>query len=182
MNGRVVVAALLGGLTIWIWSALSHMVIGLGEMGVSKLPNEPATLAALDDTVKEGGLYIFPMEEDPAKWEAALANNPSGMMSIRPAGSPVAFGRRLGVEYTTNAIAAFLAIMLLGSATNALQTVGQRAVAGATLGAFATMSVDASYWNWYDFPTPYLVGAFLDQTIGWALAMLVAGWWLARRR
>jgi hypothetical protein len=182
MNGRVIVAGLLGGLALFLWGTLSHMALGLGELGVSKFPNEAAVLASLGEQVKEGGLYVFPMEEDPAKWEEVFARYPSGVASIQPPGSPLAFGRRLGVELATNVLGTLLAVLLLGGlAARTLETVGQRAMTGATLGAFASISIDASYWNWYNFPSAYLVGQFLDQTIGWAIAMVIAGWWLARR-
>jgi len=180
MNGRVVVAALLGGLTVFVWGALSHMALGLGEMGVSTLPNEPAVLGALQANAPQGGLFVFPMEEDPAKWEAAFANYPSGVASFAPAGTPLAFGRRLGLEFVTNVVGTLFAVLLLGGA-GALATVAQRVLAGAALGAFASLSINASYTIWYNFPTAYLVGQTIDQVVAWVLGLLVAGWWLARR-
>jgi hypothetical protein len=181
MNGRVLVAGLLGGLAVFLWGATSHMVLGLAELGISKLPNEAPVLQAMKEHVRAGGLYLFPMEEDPAKWEAVFANFPTGIASIQPPGRPLAFGRRLGVELATNVVGALLAVLLLGVAGRSLETLGQRAMAGAALGAFAAISIDASHWNWYDFPTAYLVGQFLDQAIAWAFGMVVAGWWLGRR-
>ena len=71
MNGRVVVAAVLGGLTVFVWGMVSHMVLDWGAMWPSKLPNEPAVLEALQANAPQGGLFVFPMEEDPDKWEAA---------------------------------------------------------------------------------------------------------------
>lgn len=180
MNGRVVVAAILGGLTVFLWGMVSHMVVELGEMGVSKLPNEAAVLASLEDNVPAGGLYLFPMEEDPDKREAAYANHPSGIAAIAPAGTPLAFGRRLGYEFATNVLGTLFAVLLLGGA-GALATVAQRIYAGAALGAFASISINASYSIWYNFPTAHLVGQTIDQVVGWVLALLVAGWWLARR-
>jgi hypothetical protein len=180
MNGRVVVAALLGGLTVFFWGFLSHMVFEVGEMGVSKLPNEAAVLAALQQNVPAGGLYLFPMEEDPEKWEAAYANNPSGIASLAPAGTPLAFGRRMGLELVTNVVGTLFAVLLLGGA-GALATVAQRVYAGAALGAFASVSINASYSIWYNFPTAYLVGQTFDQIVSWVLGLLVAGWWLARK-
>jgi hypothetical protein len=179
MNGRIGVAALLGGLVVFVWGALSHMVTELGEMGVQKLPNEAPVLAALKEHAPAGGLYLFPFEEDESKWEAAYADNPSGIASYAPAGTPLAFGRRLGLEFVTNVVGTLFAVLLLGGA-GALATVAQRVLAGAALGAFASISINASYTIWYNFPTAYLVGQTLDQVVAWVLGLLVAGWWLAR--
>ena len=43
----------------------------------------------------------------------------------------------------------------------------------AAIGALATIDIDASYWNWYAFPTPFLLAQFLDHVGGWFLAGLV---------
>lgn len=181
MNARTIVAAVLGGLTVFAWGALSHMVLDYGPMWPTKLPNEPAVLASLQENVPAGGLYLFPMEEDPDKWEALYANHPSGILSIAPAGTPLAFGRRLGFELVTNVVGTLFAVLLLGGA-GALATVAQRIYAGAALGAFASVSINASYSIWYNFPTAYLVGQTVDQVVGWVLGLLVAGWWLSRAR
>jgi hypothetical protein len=181
MNGRTMVAALLGGLVVFVWGALSHMVVGLGEMGVQKLPDEAPVLGALKEHAPAGGLFLFPYEEDESKWEAAYANYPSGVASFAPAGTPLAFGRRLGLEFATNVVGTLLAVLLLGGA-GALATVTQRILAGAALGAFASISINASYTIWYNFPTAYLVGQTIDQVVSWVLGLLVAGWWLARGR
>ena len=68
---------------------------------------------------------------------------------------------------------------LLGAsaATSALS----RVAFGAALGAFASLAIDFSYWNWYGFPSAYLAAQMVDQVVAWALAALVAGWWLGRR-
>ena len=182
MNTRVLVAALLGGLAVFFWGMLSHEALGLGEMGISTLPNEAAVLETFKANVEENGLYLFPDVRDRKDWEAAYANSPTGVLAISPPGTPLAFGRRLGVEFATDVVGAILAILLLGGvAAPSLGSASSRVLTGAALGGFASISIDASYANWYGFPTTYLVGQFLDQTLGWAIGIFVAGWWLGRK-
>ena len=46
---------------MFIWSAIAHMVLPLGEAGVREIPNETAVLSALQGNIAEqAGLYLFP--------------------------------------------------------------------------------------------------------------------------
>ena len=44
---RVIIAGLLGGLVIFIWGAVSHMALPLGEMGMAQPANEDAVIAVM---------------------------------------------------------------------------------------------------------------------------------------
>jgi hypothetical protein len=46
MAKRIVLAAVLAGMALFAWQWISHMVVGLGEVGIREIPNEDAALAA----------------------------------------------------------------------------------------------------------------------------------------
>ena len=179
MRSRTLVAGVLGGLVVFLWGMVSHMALPLGEVGISRLPDEAAVLAPLAAGVRAPGLYYFPWETDPAKWAEAVRTQPSGLLVFHPPGEPPAMVRYLGVELLTDVLGGLLMAFLLGAsaATSALS----RVAFGAALGAFASLAIDFSYWNWYGFPSAYLAAQMVDQVVAWALAALVAGWWLGRR-
>ncbi len=80
------------------------------------------------------------------------------------------FPRLLGVELLTNILAALIAALILARlAGNYLQ----RALIVGALGLFAWFSISISYWNWYDFPTSFILAEGLDQFLGWLVAGLV---------
>jgi hypothetical protein len=43
---RIVLAGILGGLTLFVWMFVAHELLGLGEMGVGEIPNEAVVLSA----------------------------------------------------------------------------------------------------------------------------------------
>jgi hypothetical protein len=45
MAKRIVLAAVLAGMTLFAWQSISHLVVGLGEVGIREIPNEDAVLA-----------------------------------------------------------------------------------------------------------------------------------------
>ena len=61
MAKRVVLAGLLGGVAMFLWMSLAHVVLPLGEAGVQEIQNEPAVLSAMQASLGEkSGLYLFP--------------------------------------------------------------------------------------------------------------------------
>jgi hypothetical protein len=179
VKARALVAGLLAGIVVFLWMLVAHVALPLGEVGVSRLPDEAALLAPLAERLREPGLYVFPGETDSARREEAYRNGPSGLLVFHPAGEPLAMGRRLAIELVTDLLAGWLLALLLGATT--VSGVGSRLAFGAALGAFGSIAIDFSYWNWFDFPSAYLAAGLVDQIVAWALAALVAGWWLGRR-
>lgn len=177
--GRIVIASLVGGLAAFVWGAVAHMALPIGEMGMSNLPGEQMILPAFRFNIKEHGFYMFPgMPENDASeaamksWEEKCRQGPSGLLIIRPNGEEPMSARQLGVEYASSALAAsFLALVL----ARIRGGVFAKAMIGAAFGLFAWLSIDVSYWNWYSFPTAKAIGSMIEQGVGG----LVTGWAVA---
>lgn len=181
MNGRVILAGALAGLTVFVWSAISHMALPLGEIGVQPIPNEAALMKTFNENFQANGLYFFPFEQDAAKWDEAYRKNPHGILALTPAGKPMSFPKLLLTEAATNIAAGILAAFLFVAAGLGAAGIGPRIAFGAALGGFASLTIDFSYWNWYGFPTDYLAAQLVDAVIAWSLAAVVLGLVLRRR-
>jgi hypothetical protein len=58
---RIFLAGVLGAVAMFIWTAIAHMALPLGEAGVQNTTNDEALLSELKSTVKNGdGFYIYP--------------------------------------------------------------------------------------------------------------------------
>jgi hypothetical protein len=181
MNVRVVVAGVLAGLTVFLWSAVSHMALPLGQAGLTPLPDQENLLRTLEGTATERRLYVFPWYEDGARMAEAMRTSPRGLLALTPARDEFSMGAAMAKEATSNVVGGLFLAFLLAASGAALGGWGHRVAFGAALGAFASTAIDFSYSTWYGFPTTYLAAQLADQVVGWALAALVAGWWLARR-
>ena len=62
MAKRIVLAGVLGGLALFLWGSLSHIVLGLGEVGIREIPpaQEQGVLETLRPGLREPGFYFFP--------------------------------------------------------------------------------------------------------------------------
>ena len=185
MNFRVLVAALLGGMAIFFWGFVAHMLLPLGEAGMRPLPYEAKLLPAISATLNEPGLYIFPWPESAPgtpmpvnqKTQAAVAdlykNSPHGLLLFHPpAGAMLTTGQLLA-EFATNCAAALIAAVLVNLVVSSLRSFGGRFLFVTTLGLIAGIAVNVPYWNWYEFPTAFTLAEILEHVVGFAVAGLV---------
>ena len=173
---RIILAAFLGGLIVFIWSAIAHIATPLGMAGLSMLPNEQPVTDSFRANVAKSGMYFFPgidmshkpTHEEEKAWEQKIQAGPTGLLIITTGGGGAAMTpRQLVSELVTNIagayIAAILAAMMVG-------TMMKRAFAVALLALFATVSLSLSYWIWYNFPPAFVLGELVTEMIGWFLA------------
>lgn len=183
---RIFLAALLGAVAMFAWTAIAHMALPLGEAGVQNTMDDEALLAAMKANVKDkDGLYTYPsmglgpnathaeqskaMETYPEK----LDKNPSGFFLYHPAGSrPMNMGKFLTVEFVTELVEAWLAVWLL--AQTRIITFGGRVGFVTAAGIMAAIATNVSYWNWWGFPTAYTASYIFIQVVGFFLVGLVA--------
>lgn len=61
MSTRVLLAGILGGIAMFVWSAIAHMVLPLGEAGFREIPDEQSVVGAMNSAIgDQAGFYIFP--------------------------------------------------------------------------------------------------------------------------
>jgi hypothetical protein len=185
MKGRVLLAGVLAGLVSFFWGFFSHSVLMVSERAMKTIPNETAVMAALNENVKEPGLYFYPgASMTAADQNAAMKlfeTQPRGVMVFTPPSVPMnmtqLFLTELVIDILGGIIAAWLLSMVAGTQTSFLARVGFVAM----LGVFASLGIDAPYWNWYGFPTNYLIASFIDSAVGWGLAGVVLAWMIKPR-
>lgn len=175
---RTLLAGLAAGIAMYLWSSLAHIVLPLGSVGVSQIPNEPPLLAAMNTAIGTSpGLYAFPAMDLSGKttmedYDRKLAANPSGLLIYTPPGAKALEIRQLVIEFVVELVEACLVVFLL-SATN-LITFGARVGFATAAGLLAAIGTNVSYWNWYHFPASYTISYAFVQVVGFILVGVVA--------
>ena len=172
---RIVLAAILGGLLMFVWGAVSHMLLPFHSEALKPVPNEAAVLSTLATDLGEPGMYYFPWidmsgkatPEQQAEWERRLASGPSGLMIYKPNGGEAMSPRQLVSEFVSNVLAALLGALLLVQLPGGL---GRRALSLALVGVAAWLSISVSQWTWYGFATSFAVSDLVEQFGSWLLA------------
>lgn len=187
---RIILAGLLGGLVVFFWSALAHMVLPIGMMGM-KIPADAAqqtALSGLSGQFNEEGIYLLPVPQ-PEIWDddaamqafsARAAQQPYAFVAYQPQGvdGMAAFGMNLMRQGIISIAAALLAAWIVSLTLAGFM---QRVLVVTGMGLFAWLVVNVPYWNWYRFPMEFTLGAFLEVVIGWLLAGLVIAALVNRR-
>ena len=56
---RILLAGVLGGIVMFIWTSIAHMPLPLGEAGINEIPNESAVLGAMQSSIGDTPTFIF---------------------------------------------------------------------------------------------------------------------------
>jgi len=186
MTTRVLIAGILGGIAMYIWSTLAHVVLPLGQVGLSQMPNEAAVLAAAQASNGEkDGLYFFPWVDpkDPQmmqKMDAAIKTNPSGLMLYHPPGHGMTeMAGPMIMEFLKEVLQALIAAFLVSLA--AVRTYFGRVGFVTLIGVAAAITTNISYWMWYGFPADYTLAAVAIELVDYIAASLAIAWWLGRQ-
>ena len=185
MVKKILLGGVVGGIVVFVWSVISHMILPLGMAGFSQLPNEDMVVTALRENIKEPGLYYFPGMEQIAgmtaeekkvsmqRWEEKYRQGPNGTLIYQPQGQNPMMPKQLIIELLSNIAGALVAAYLLAKAVGGLASFGSRVLFVLLLGLFASLAIDISYWDWYGFPGSFTLAAIIDQVVSWGLAGLV---------
>ena len=174
---RIVIAGVVGGVIVFVWAFVAHVVLPLGEIGFDSLPNDEPVISALKGSVPESGLYFFPgfpnhrdaTKEEQEAYAARVRQGPSGIVVYTAGGAEMMAPSQLVTELLTSVLAALVAAWVLASVGGGY---GKRVLLVALLGLFGFVSILLSYWNWYGFPTDYTVANGATEVVGWLLAGL----------
>jgi hypothetical protein len=184
---RVFIAGLLGGIVFFIWGAVAHMVLPIGEMGMNVSSNEEAVLAALRENVSGEGVYVVPgIAPDKMSDEAAVKayserarTSPYAFVIFQPVGRDgMEMGGNLAKQFISDTLSAMVVAFVLALGAFSFS---KRVFVATALGLFSWLTVSVPYWNWYRFPLDFTVGNLLEQVLGWMIAGIAMAWWLGRR-
>ena len=174
---RIAIAAAVGGLAMFVWGAISHMLTPLGGAGLSSMPAaaEPVVTGALSANLSDDAMYMFPGGYEQAKteaerdeWMRRYAAGPTGLLIYHPRGGRTMNAQLMGTELLTN----ILAVAVAAWAAAHARTYGRRLLLVTAFGLAAWLAIEASYWNWYGFPTNYALAQLVDQVGGFFVAGL----------
>lgn len=182
MTMRILIAGILGGILLFVWGGLYHDLLPFGEVGLKELPNDQAVVNTLKANIPGAGMYLFPTTGLPsdathaqrmAKMEEVnkrVATGPQGVLIYRPIGRPLSAGM-LVTECLTNILQALIIAFLLAK-------IGARRFASRlgfafVIGLVAAITTNISLWNWYGFPSAWIISNIVYVVIGYFIVGLV---------
>jgi hypothetical protein len=143
--------AVLGGLAMLVWSAISWMAPPFHGSTLQKFTNEDALLQGVAAGAPRGGMYLLPSTAE------KMAQGPGVLAASRvgPMGS-------MGLYMLRG-----LLIQMVAAAY------GARVAFLAVVGLLIGVAGHLAEWNWWHFSASYVLLEMADLVISWTLAGLV---------
>jgi hypothetical protein len=169
MAKRIVLAGILGGLALFVWGGLSHMVIGLGNVGVQNI--QRPVYDAMKASIAQSGFYFFPESDMKGNINNEFKGGPTGILIFKPTGAGASMTGQLVNEAILNIVQALIAAFLLTLVT--LTRYPQRVGFVFVLGVLSAIATNIEYWNWYGFPASYSLASMVDKLVGFMVVGLI---------
>jgi hypothetical protein len=181
MTKSLLLGAILGGLTAFIWSSISWEVLGWHEKPMLAFQNEDEVAAVIASHAPQSGIYLLPgapaagltAEQKKAAQATQIAKMQKGPIvfaAVRTGGFG-SYARGLIIQILSLMAAALLLTWLL------LQTSGlsyaRRVIFLAVVGLASSVIVDLPNWNWWGFSGIYTLVNLADFTLMWLFAGFV---------
>ena len=183
MANRLVLSTLLGGIVLFVWSAIAWMLVPWPGDPLRSFTNEEAVVQAVTTNAPRSGNYLLPNEPKRApgmtdeQYKAAsqaamdrMTRGPMIFTSVRlePMGSMT---KLMVIQFLTQLALALIASLLLMQTTR--RSYGRRVAFVATCGLMIFVGGKMDEWIWWSFSSSYLLMEFGAIVIGWILAALV---------
>lgn len=158
------IGGVLGGIILFVWSAVSWMVLPWHMMTLHSFKDEVAVVQTIQTNAPQSGMYMLPLQE------TSQVKGPLVFASVYTQGMPSSMTSSLIISFITQIIVAFLVSWLLTKITG-----GYLSRLGVVMlfALAASIQTDIAYWNWFHFDTMYTAVAIADMLIGWFLAGLL---------
>jgi len=181
MAGRVLLAAVLSAVLMFVWGFVFWGLLDFGGKLMQPLPAELDVLASLRQAGTESGMYIYPMPVDPSDeqanqaFEAKHLEGPILQLAYRAEGGPVmppiVFAQGLGHYFAV----ALLTGCLLALAARGLPSFASRVVFVLLLSLVAAVwgNVGDAVW-WFHSPKYCLGNMAYSLGAGSAMALVMA--------
>jgi len=187
MNKQAIYSILSGTILLFVWNAVSWMVLPFHSNTLNTIPDsviQPAEV--LKETMPESGVYHYPglpegnsaaaieeieakLAEGPRITLMVYRNEPTELFEL----SSFIFG---AVTNLVTALIVFLIISRLG-----VTSLKSAVLTCLLIGAAAAIVSDISQMNWYMFPLDYTLINVVDKLVAFGLLGLIFGLFVRRK-
>lgn len=173
---KTLLAAVLGGVIVFAWGAVSWMVLGWHAPTIQAFANEDQVAQVLVDNAPVSGIYLLPKPQPtqvavpPAEAAPAQAGPFAFVAYAREGVDP-----QMTMPMAYAVAASILAALLIAWLVRAAEGLGyfQRVLFIATVGIVIAIAGRLPNWIWWHFSTEFMLVDLADVVIGWTLAALV---------
>jgi hypothetical protein len=177
---KYLIGSIVGGLIIFAWQGLSHMVIGVHADSMKYNSAQDNILSVLSANIKEDGAYMLPSGATEKEKQDLMKT-----MNGKPAAT-IIYHSAAKFDFTMNLIRTFLVDIFLVISLIYMLTRGSTPIMRRVLSGSVAFGLASWLWTfyighiWADLPWHMIKGDLIDSIVAWGLVGLWLGWWLNR--
>src|SRR6185312_6683643 len=85
MAKKILLAGILGGLALFMWGGLSHMALGLGNVGIENI--QRPVYNSMKTSITHAGFYFIPENDGKGNMKDEYKGGPTGILIFKPTGA-----------------------------------------------------------------------------------------------
>ncbi len=182
MNKKAIISIIIGTIILFIWSAVSWMVLPLHGNSLKNIPEQAMEMDKLKNLMPESGVYHYPgmpegnSEEEMKAVEDYLAVGPRITLMVYKNGPTKFFDPK---DFIFSLILNFLTAFLTFFVISKLGSKDLKSILLATMAIALLVIViaDLSLMNWFMFPWDYTFANILDRIVAFGLLGLLFGYY-----
>ena len=182
---RTLVASLVGMIIIFAYQALSWMVLPVHKNAFSYNKSQDTIMTVLSQHLNADGIYHMPSTPPDASMQEhedmmkKMEGKPWAIINYHASASN-AMGVQMFYGLLFNLVCILLIIMVINRASMVFATFGSKLMLVMTFSVFLVFGGPLMSWNWWFYPTNYVIGDVIDIIVGWLLCGLWLSWYLSR--
>lgn len=165
--------SVIAGVVLFMWGFLVHAVLPLYDSAYQKFTDEAAMSNALRENAPQTGIYYLPYSE-----ADRAPGKPEAFVNVLPQGPERTLASKMLLGLTIQVVSAFLVISLV--LRSASSTYWHRVGLFSFVGFIVGFTSHAYYWNWFEFPSAYVIPTILDASVAWTLAGMAVAKFITR--
>lgn len=182
---RIFVSALVGAIILFVFQALSWMMLNIHQDSFKYTPAQDEIMAMLNDQNLEEGLYYMPgvdksvtTPEEEQAFHESNAGKPWVMLTYHEK-MDMSMASNMGFGF----LLSFLICLVISLVLVNVQAdgFGVRMFFVLAMASLVVLGGPLTEANWFKTPNHYLSGQLLDVILGYGLAGLWMSWWTGRK-
>lgn len=184
----VLIGSVVAAIIVFVYQALSWMVLPVHENTLKYTPNQDAILSAITANLTEAGMYAIPnvpptaTEQERQAFQEAMAGQPWVLVQFSPTGMSGSMLPQMVWGFIIDFIAALVLGYVMWTARSAFASFGARVSLALGFAVFTVFQGSLMMANWWETPGHYLSGEIIDHLLGWLLAGVWFGWYFGRKQ
>lgn len=189
---KPLIATAVGAIIIFIWSALSWMVLPVHHTTFMHTPSQDVILKNIQENIGESGVYMLPSVDNSnikmfdAGYQKACQELHEA--TIGKAAAMIFYSKEMSTEnpstmvigYSLQFIAVFIVVIFLTLLKDRFTTFFERWTAVMFFAVIVSIEGYLMAWNWMGHPWHYIRGFVIDTYVSFGLCGAWLAWYLGR--